>query len=87
MRSLRNIAISSRLWLILLASVLMLLTLTGLLLKQHYDDLYAAKEQQTRQRGRYLGTRKFGRPHHFQRGAPLLFSLLKQQRRAHHLET
>ncbi|AYW41100.1 methyl-accepting chemotaxis protein [Pseudomonas aeruginosa] len=48
MHSLRNIAISSRLWLILLASVLMLLALTGLLLKQHYDDLYAAKEHQTR---------------------------------------
>ncbi|MFP5339024.1 MAG: methyl-accepting chemotaxis protein [Gammaproteobacteria bacterium] len=48
MLGLRNIPISQRLWLILLTSVLMLLVLAGLLLKQHRDDLYAAKALKTR---------------------------------------
>jgi methyl-accepting chemotaxis protein len=47
MIGLRNIPISRRLWLILLISVLMLLILTGLMLKQNYDDLYAAKALKT----------------------------------------
>ncbi|WP_433766369.1 methyl-accepting chemotaxis protein [Pseudomonas putida] len=48
MPGLRNIPISRRLWLILLTSILMLLTLAGLMLKQNYDDLYAAKALKTR---------------------------------------
>ena len=47
MKGLRNIPISRRLWLILLTSVLMLLVLTGLMLKQNHDDLYAAKALKT----------------------------------------
>lgn len=47
MIGLRNIPISRRLWLILLISVLMLLVLTGLMLKQNYDNLYAAKALKT----------------------------------------
>ncbi|XVN07589.1 methyl-accepting chemotaxis protein [Pseudomonas corrugata] len=47
MIGLRNIPISRRLWLILLISVLMLLVLTGLMLKQNYDDLYSAKALKT----------------------------------------
>ncbi|VVP19996.1 methyl-accepting chemotaxis protein [Pseudomonas fluorescens] len=48
MLGLRNIPISRRLWLILLTSFLMLLILAGLMLKQSYDDLYAAKALKTR---------------------------------------
>ncbi|MDP9691359.1 UNVERIFIED_ORG: methyl-accepting chemotaxis protein [Pseudomonas mohnii] len=48
MLGLRNISISRRLWLILLTSVLMLLILAGLMLKQSHDDLYAAKALKTR---------------------------------------
>ncbi|MCJ8207967.1 methyl-accepting chemotaxis protein [Pseudomonas sp. RGM2987] len=48
MLGLRNIPISRRLWLILLMSLLMLLMLAGLMLKQNRDDLYAAKELKTR---------------------------------------
>jgi methyl-accepting chemotaxis protein len=48
MPGLRNIPISRRLWLILLTSILMLLILAGLMLKQNHDDLYAAKALKTR---------------------------------------
>ncbi|MDD2103010.1 methyl-accepting chemotaxis protein [Pseudomonas putida] len=48
MLGLRNIPISRRLWLILLTSILMLLILAGLMLKQNHDDLYAAKALKTR---------------------------------------
>ncbi|KJZ64424.1 hypothetical protein VD17_18350, partial [Pseudomonas fluorescens] len=48
MLGLRNIPINRRLWLILLMSILMLLILAGLMLKQSYDDLYAAKALKTR---------------------------------------
>ena len=48
MFGLRNISISRRLWLILLASILMLIVLAGLMLKQSHDDLYAAKALKTR---------------------------------------
>jgi methyl-accepting chemotaxis protein len=48
MLGLRNIPISRRLWLILLMSILMLLILAGLMLKQSYNDLYAAKALKTR---------------------------------------
>ncbi|RAI66419.1 methyl-accepting chemotaxis protein [Pseudomonas fluorescens] len=48
MPGLRNIPISHRLWLILLTSILMLLILAGLMLKQNHDDLYAAKALKTR---------------------------------------
>ncbi|MNF69429.1 Methyl-accepting chemotaxis protein 4 [compost metagenome] len=47
MAGLRNIPISRRLWLILLTSILTLLVLTGLMLKQNYDDLHAAKALKT----------------------------------------
>ncbi|MBD2840574.1 methyl-accepting chemotaxis protein [Pseudomonas sp. JM0905a] len=45
---LRHISISQRLWLILLTSLLILLTLTGLMLSQNLDDLHAAKALKTR---------------------------------------
>jgi methyl-accepting chemotaxis protein len=48
MLGLRNFSISRRLWLILLTSILMLLILAGLMLKQNHDDLYAAKALKTR---------------------------------------
>jgi methyl-accepting chemotaxis protein len=48
MLGLRNIPINRRLWLILLMSILMLLILAGLMLKQSYNDLYAAKALKTR---------------------------------------
>ena len=48
MSNLRNLPISRRLWLILLTSILMLLILAGLMLKQNHDDLYAAKALKTR---------------------------------------
>ena len=48
MLGLRNIPISRRLWLILLTSILMLLILAGLMLKQNHDDLHAAKALKTR---------------------------------------
>lgn len=48
MPSLRNIPISRRLWLILLASMLMLLALVTLMLQSSYSHLYMAKVQQTR---------------------------------------
>jgi len=48
MLGLRNIPISRRLWLILLTSILMLLTLAGLMLKQNHDDLHGAKALKTR---------------------------------------
>ncbi|XLM17735.1 methyl-accepting chemotaxis protein [Pseudomonas sp. PLMAX] len=48
MLGLRNIPISRRLWLILLTSILMLLILAGLMLKQNHEDLYAAKALKTR---------------------------------------
>ena len=38
MPGLRNISISRRLWLILLASILMLIVLAGLMLKQSHGD-------------------------------------------------
>ena len=47
--SMRSLSISRRLWLILLTSILMLLVLAGLMLKQNYDDLYAAKALKTRE--------------------------------------
>ncbi len=47
MSGLRNVPISQRLWLILLTSILTLLVLTGLMLKQNYDDLHAAKALKT----------------------------------------
>ena len=47
MNSLRSLPINRRLWLILLCSILMLLALTGLLLKQIHDDQYAAKSLKT----------------------------------------
>ncbi|HSC82788.1 MAG TPA: methyl-accepting chemotaxis protein [Pseudomonas sp.] len=49
MNSLRSLPISRRLWLILLSSIVMLLALTGLMLKQLYGDLYAAKALKTQQ--------------------------------------
>ncbi|MWV13546.1 HAMP domain-containing protein [Pseudomonas sp. R-28-1W-6] len=49
MNSLRRLPINRRLWLILLSSILMLLALTALMLKQTYDDLYAAKALKTRE--------------------------------------
>ena len=48
MLGLRNIPINRRLWLILLTSILMLLTLAGLMLKQNHDDLHGAKALKTR---------------------------------------
>jgi len=48
MLGLRNFSISRRLWLILLTSILMLLILADLMLKQNHDDLYAAKARKTR---------------------------------------
>ncbi len=48
MLGLRNISISCRLWLILLTSILMLMMLASLMLKQSYDDLYTAKALKTR---------------------------------------
>jgi methyl-accepting chemotaxis protein len=48
MLGLRDFSISRRLWLILLTSILMLLILAGLMLKQNHDDLYAAKALKTR---------------------------------------
>jgi len=48
MPRLRNIPINRRLWLILLTSILMLLILAGMMLKQSYDNLYAAKALKTR---------------------------------------
>lgn len=48
MPGLRNMPISRRLWLILLASMLMLLALVTLMLQNSYSHLYAAKVQQTR---------------------------------------
>ena len=48
MLGLRNIPISRRLWLILLTSILMLLILAGLMLKQNHDDLHGAKALKTR---------------------------------------
>ncbi|WP_460112463.1 methyl-accepting chemotaxis protein [Pseudomonas sp. H3_D04] len=47
MNSLRSVSISRRLWLILIVSVLMLLTLGVLMLKQIHTDLYQAKAQKT----------------------------------------
>lgn len=47
MNSLRSLPISRRLWLILLSSIVMLLALTGLMLKQIYGDLYTAKALKT----------------------------------------
>jgi hypothetical protein len=47
MNGLRNLPISRRLWLILLSSFLMLLALTGLMLKQIHHDLYQAKALKT----------------------------------------
>ena len=47
MNGLRNLPISRRLWLILLSSFLMLLALTGLMLKQIHHDLYEAKALKT----------------------------------------
>lgn len=47
MNALRNLPISRRLWLILLSSFLMLLALTGLMLKQIHHDLYQAKALKT----------------------------------------
>jgi methyl-accepting chemotaxis protein len=49
MNSLRSLSISRRLWLILVVSVLMLLTLGALMLKQIHTDLYAAKAEKTQQ--------------------------------------
>jgi len=49
MNSLRSLSISRRLWLILVVSVLMLLTLGMLMLKQIHSDLYAAKAEKTHQ--------------------------------------
>jgi methyl-accepting chemotaxis protein len=48
MFGLRNISISCRLWLILLTSILMLMILAGLMLKQSHGDLYTAKALKTR---------------------------------------
>lgn len=48
MNSLRNLPISRRLWIILLSAIVMLLALTGLLLKQNLDELYLAKALKTR---------------------------------------
>lgn len=48
MRILRKLAITQRLWLMLLASLLMLLALTALLLQNSYSNLYSAKVMQTR---------------------------------------
>ncbi|WP_219094031.1 methyl-accepting chemotaxis protein [Pseudomonas sp. UMAB-40] len=47
MNSLRSVSISRRLWLILIVSVVMLLTLGVLMLKQIHSDLYQAKAQKT----------------------------------------
>ena len=47
MNSLRSVSISRRLWLILIVSVVMLLTLGMLMLKQIHDDLYQAKALKT----------------------------------------
>ncbi|MBD9484011.1 methyl-accepting chemotaxis protein [Pseudomonas sp. PDM14] len=47
MNSLRSLPINRRLWLILLCSILMLLALAGLMLKQIHNDLYAAKSLKT----------------------------------------
>ncbi|MDH4872382.1 methyl-accepting chemotaxis protein [Pseudomonas sp. BN515] len=47
MPNLRQIPISQRLWLILLTSLAILLTLTGLMLSQNLDDLHAAKALKT----------------------------------------
>lgn len=49
MNSLRSVSISRRLSLILVVSVLMLLTLGMLMLKQIHTDLYAAKAEKTHQ--------------------------------------
>ena len=48
MNSLRNLPISRRLWIILLSAIVMLLALTGLMLKQNLDELYQAKALKTR---------------------------------------
>ncbi len=48
MNSLRSVSISRRLWLILVVSVLMLLTLGMLMLNQIHSDLYQAKAEKTR---------------------------------------
>src|SRR5690606_9223802 len=48
MSSLRILPISRRLWLSLLSSIIMLLVLTGLMLKQVHEDLYQAKALKTR---------------------------------------
>ncbi|MDG1582468.1 methyl-accepting chemotaxis protein [Pseudomonas sp. GOM6] len=48
MNSLRNLPISRRLWIILLSAIVMLLALTGLMLKQSLDELYQAKALKTR---------------------------------------
>ena len=49
MNSLRRLPINYRLWLILVSSIIMLLALTALMLKQTYGDLYAAKALKTRE--------------------------------------
>ena len=49
MSSLRRLPINYRLWLILVSSIIMLLALTALMLKQTYGDLYAAKALKTRE--------------------------------------
>ena len=48
MNSLRNLPISRRFWIILLSAIVMLLALTGLMLKQNLDELYQAKALKTR---------------------------------------
>ncbi|MEF9897453.1 MAG: methyl-accepting chemotaxis protein [Pseudomonas sp.] len=47
MKTLRNMSISRRLWLILVVAVVMLLTLGLLMLRQIHGDLYQAKAQKT----------------------------------------
>lgn len=48
MKTLRNMSISRRLWLILVVAVVMLLTLGLLMLRQIHGDLYQAKAEKTR---------------------------------------
>jgi methyl-accepting chemotaxis protein len=45
--NMRSLSISRRLWLILLVAVLMLVVMSGAMLKQIHDDLYDAKAQKT----------------------------------------
>ncbi|RMR10211.1 Methyl-accepting chemotaxis protein [Pseudomonas syringae pv. primulae] len=47
MASLRRVSISMRLWIILLVSVVMLVSLALIMLRQTHDDLYNSQEQQT----------------------------------------